>query len=292
MTAAASTGSRVLCLSVVIGAHGTRAVKVRLPYRQGGSTAYLGRLGDGLVAKFLKVDDLRRALHTGAAGGRPAEPLWAEPLRHLPLPDNPFRPTRAQAARLRYGHDRAVARICAITPDAADAVLRRTAPRLPATRRHLLVDQMFGTRAAVSFAPEPSVLTTADFPELGIVDVPTLLQQDVGPRIARALPTEPGAAGAALAVLLGLAQTIAEDDGIGLDVVPRPSRRGLVLPNVLLRPAGPVYVDFFGLGDPAGGLVERAGHRVLYGGARPAAALAARTAATAAARLAHSRDPL
>ena len=123
-------------------------------------------------------------------------------------------------------------------------------------------------------------------------EVPALVQQDAGSRPARLWPADDPGAAAALAVLLCLAQLLADRDGVGLDLVPRTARRALVVPNVLVRPGGtPAYIDFFGLGDPAGPLVERHGHRLVYGGARPAAALASWFAARTADRLDPGRTP-
>ncbi|SEM21169.1 hypothetical protein [Streptacidiphilus jiangxiensis] len=284
-----------LRVRAVIEASGPQAVTVALPLRQPGTTAYLGRLACGLVVKFLAVDDLRRALRTrsgSAPGGGLREPRWAAPLRRAPWPDNPFRPDRARADRLRRGHDRAVAVLGTVTRETAEAAVRHTVPGLPGGLRRMVVSAAFGDGPVLGLVPEPSRPTVASFPDLGVADVPALLQQDAGPRAVRLAPAEPDpATAAAVAVLLCLAQLMADRDGIGLDLVPRADRRGLYLPNVLVRRegGGPAYVDFFGLGDPDGCLVERCGHRALYRGPRLLAALAANATRAAAPSAASAR---
>lgn len=253
------------------------SVTVVFPVEQPGNSALVGFYefqGDSYVLKVLKTDAVRRWACT-RIGMR--EPPSVRFVRRASYRWNSLAPRPSVWPTLERFNRLCQRWLYAVPREVAEVSLRRveTADARVAAR---LVAEAYVGQEKLHFAPAVSNVIRVSFVDDGPRNTFAVAQEDCGSASVRALPLslrlspQPIASEARpqmlkLLIFLAHCGAIAADSGLGLDLSPRFEPGGFRLPNLLVRPetGDLAYIDYFGLAQRDGNVVEASAFGALYG---------------------------
>jgi hypothetical protein len=261
----------------VAGLQLSGAVTVSFPVHQPGTSAMVGYYefeGTAYVLKVPKTAEVRNWSAASFGMREPAKVRWLRPAwsRWNSLEPRPeIWPTLEHLNELCYRWLLAVPR--PIAEMALSQVRGAAAPTIAD-----LADELFANQSRLRFSPNVSSPVHVTFVDGGPTDTFAVVQDCIG------TPNSPGVAfsrrygqrsrvGAervqdiACLTLMACAKVLANEKGLGLDLVPRVGMRTVAVPNLLVRSdhTGLAFVDYFGLAQRDGNTIEAGAFHALYG---------------------------
>jgi hypothetical protein len=261
----------------VAGLHRSETVTVSFPLHQPGTSAIVGHYELDGTAYVLKIPKTLEVRHWSVArfGMRePAKVRWLRPAwsRWNSLEPRPeIWPTFVRLNALCHRWLLAVPRPVA---EAALSQVRGAVTLIIAD----LADELFADQSHLRFSPEVSRPVYVSFVDGGPANTFAVVQECIG------RPDSPGVAfsrqycqrprvgsgrvqGIACLTLMACASFLADEQGLGLDLVPHVGMRTVTVPNLLVRSdqTGLAFVDYFGLAQRDGNRMEACAFRALYG---------------------------
>lgn len=265
-------------VDVDLGCHyGT--VTLNIPSRQSGMSMLVGffaQSGRRYVAKFLRTDSIGVTF----LGRSVALPL-RKPLGRLPLKNNIFAPSPVLLRKVRADVEACASGLRSIDAEAARLALTQALGFPPGDAAAVIGAAMPAGCGVISFFPDVCEVVEGVLPleregAVTLVVVQNdLSTQDDRPVTAYSISFRPDKApgkmlDARFLILLALAQQLAGENDVGLDLFPRLAlarSTALVFQNVIAgsERADLTYIDAIGLFCRSGNFIQRTGYHMLFG---------------------------